>query len=187
MSRAGLLAAGVLLTASHAAAQGSDGFVGTSKSMLASSICTRVAVCTPSGSAVVLGEKRSFFHLKLRRPVPGGLNEYDVYVTTRAGVATSAVLLYPSAQDGYGDGKFRLAFFAAATGVSFAGQPKDIEYSCSMMIRGARTNYMVGDNSISLGYARQQLTVVLDLGKDDGQAFSDIPKSRKVTFSTECR
>ena len=182
----GTLAAGLLLSQASAQSSG-DGFVGTSKSILNSSLCTQVAVCKATGSVVVMGEKRSFYNITLRRKVPYGRNSYDLYVTTRNGVAQSVTLLYPPAQDGFGDGKFRLAFFTAATGVSFKGQPEMIEYSCEMRLRGAKTNYYIGDGDIPGGYAHEKLTTVSNVGKEDGHMFSSIPKSKTVTFSTECR
>ncbi|MDK2010987.1 MULTISPECIES: hypothetical protein [unclassified Deinococcus] len=180
----GIFAIALLL--SQASAQSGDGFVGTSKSILNSSLCTQIAVCKATGSAVVMGAKRSFYNVTLRQRVAYGLNTYDLYVTTRNGVAESVTLLYPPAQDGFGDGKFRLAFFTAATGVSFKGQPAAIEYSCEMRLRGTKSNYYITDDSMSLFYARQQLTTVMSISKDDSQMFSDIPKSRIVTFSTNC-
>ncbi len=180
------VAAGLLLTQASAQSSG-DGFVGTSKSILNSSLCTQIAVCKATGSAVVRGEKRSFYNATLRRKPEYGLNTYDLYVTTKNGVVQSVTLLYPPAQDGFGDGTFRLAFFTAATGVSFKGQPEMIEYSCEMRLRGARTNFYVSDGDIPAGYAHERVTTVSNVGKEDGQMFSGIPRSKIVTFSTECR
>lgn len=178
-------AAMTILAASQASAQGGDAFVGTSKSMLKSSLCTRLALCSPTGSAVVLGEKRTFYHLKLRTPISGGLNDYDVYVSSRNGVTTNAVLLYPGSNGDFLDGKFRLAFFTAATGVSFPDQPKAIQYSCSLKLRGANSNYVINDIVVSLDGAHQVMTMVLAVGPY-AWAFRDVPESTKVTYVALC-
>ncbi len=178
-------AAVVLLMASQAAAQGGDAFVGTAKSILKSSLCTRLAVCTPTGSAVVLGEKRTFYHLKLRNPTAKGLNDYDLYVTTSDGKTSNVVLLYPGSNGDFSDGKFRLAFLTATTGVSFPDQAKAIQYSCSMKLRGTNSNYVVNDIMINLDGAHQVMTMVLAVGPY-AWAFRDVPESRTVTYVAPC-
>ncbi|GGO40705.1 hypothetical protein GCM10008949_50480 [Deinococcus humi] len=180
-----LYAAMTLMATSQAAAQGGDAFVGTSKSILKSSICTRLAMCSPTGSAVVLGEKRMFYHLKLKNPTAGGLNDYDLYVTTYGGVTTNVVLLYPGSNGDFSDGKFRLSFFTAATGVSFPDQPKAIQYSCSLKLRGINSNYIVNDVVIGLDGAHQVMTMVMAVGPS-AWAFRDIPEFRKVTYVAPC-
>lgn len=187
MKRHTSLAALVLLLAPHAAAQGSDGFVGTSRSVMTSTLCTRVATCTATGSATVLGGTRSFYHLTLRRPGQAGfaLNAYDLYVDVHAGVATSATLLYPASNGDLSDGLFRRAFFTAATGVPLGGAAPAIETSCVVKLRGKGANYVIRDIAIPLDGARQQMTMVLAVGTSSW-AFRDVPDTQRITTTTTC-